>query len=190
MSACSKCNNLLHLDEEYLRDRLSITGHNSAAYEVFQQGTRRSYLRPYEMIKTISKLDLINRDTMPVNIKSSAGVHLGNATGIKIDPKRVNPVFVKIIKGLYYQHFNQRIPDTYSFSVYFDPPNWLPNLLQKTSPLIGRFDETFCYKGIVTAQDSATGIWWLSFYTSIGVIIVTQNPTLAQQIQSKKINDS
>lgn len=187
LPACSKCNNLLHLDEEYLRDRLSIAGHNSTAYEVFQQGTRKSYLRLYETLKAVSKLDLINRDTIPINIKSPAGVNIGNATGIKIDPKRVNPVFIKIVKGLYYQHFNQRIPNNHSFDVYFDPPNWLPDLLKKPSPLIGRFDEAFCYKGLVAKEDSAIGIWWLSFYLSIGVIVVVKNPSLNDNYAKKNI---
>ncbi|OGH12024.1 MAG: hypothetical protein A2857_03740 [Candidatus Levybacteria bacterium RIFCSPHIGHO2_01_FULL_36_15] len=186
LPACSKCNNLLHLDEEYIRDRFSIAGQNDTAREVFQQGTRRSYLRPYEMLKSVTKLDLINRDTVPVIIKSPAGIHIGNTTGIKIDAKRVNCVSVKIIKGLYYHHLGQRIPDDYNFDAYFDPPNWLPDLLNKPSPLIGRFDEVFSYKGIVTKQDQATGIWWLSFYKSLGLIVVVENPTLAKEIKAQR----
>lgn len=173
LPSCSRCNNLLHLDEEYIRDRFSIAGHSQVAYDVFQLGTRRSYLRPYELLKSVTKLDLINRDTVP----------FGSNTGIKMDVGRVNRVSIKIVKGLYYYHLVQRIPDNYTFDVYFDPPNWLPDLLNKPSPLIGRFDEVFSYKGIVTQQDQATGIWWLSFYKSLGLIIVTKNPTLAKQIR-------
>lgn len=186
LPACNKCNNLLHLDEEYIRDRFSIVGQGKTAREVFQQGTRRSYLRPYEMLKSVTKLDLINRDTVPVSIKSPAGIHIGNATGIKIDAKRVNKVSVKIIKGLYYHHFGKRIPNEYNFDIYFDPPNWLPDLLKKPSPLIGRFDEVFSYKGIVTKQDQSTGIWWLSFYKSLGLIVVVENPKLAIQIKEDR----
>jgi len=186
LPACNKCNNLLHLDEEYIRDRFSIAGHNETAREVFQQGTRRSYLRPYEMLKSVTKLDLINRDTVSMTIKSPAGIHIGNATGIKIDSKRVDKVSVKIVKGLYYHYFGERIPNNYSFDVYFDPPDWLPNLLGKPSPLIGRFDEVFSYKGIVTQRDQSTGIWWLSFYKSLGLIVIVENPTLAKEIKAQR----
>lgn len=152
LPACDKCNNLLHLDEEYIRDRFSIAGQNDTAREVFQQGTRRSYLRPYEMLKSVTKLDLINRDTVPVAIKTPAGIHIGNTTGIKIDAKRVNRVSIKIVKGLYYHHLGQRVPDDYNFDVYFDPPNWLPDLLNKPSPLIGRFDEVFFTKELLLSK--------------------------------------
>ena len=186
LPACSDCNNALHLEEEYIRDRFSIAGHNNSAYQVFQQGTRKSYLRPYEMLKSVTKLDLINRDTFPLAMKSPGGIHLGNATGIKIDPIRTRKVMSKIIKGLVWHHINQRIPDDYTFEVYFDPPNWLPDLLSKSSYIIGRFDDIFAYKAIVTQEDSATGILWLSFYASIGVIVVVQNPTLAKQIEADR----
>lgn len=177
LPSCRRCNNLLHLDEEYIRDRFSIAGHSLIAYEVFQQGTRRSYLRSYELLKSVTKLDLINRDTFP----------LGNSIGIKMDANRVNRVSIKIVKGLHYHHhLGQQIPDNYSFDVYFNPPNWLPDLLNKQSPLIGRFDEVFSYKGIVTKQDQTTGIWWLSFYKSLGLIVVVENPTLAKQIKDPK----
>lgn len=186
LPACNECNNLLHLDEEYMRDRFSIAGQGDTAREVFQQGTRKSYLRPYEMLKSVSKLDLINRDAVPLTIKTPAGIYIGNTTGIKIDAKRVNSVSIKIAKGLYYHHFGTRIPDDYSFDVYFDPPNWLPELLAKPSPLIGRFDEVFSYKGVVTQEDHATGIWWLSFYKSLGLVVVVENPKLASQIKEDR----
>lgn len=186
LPSCNQCNNLLHLDEEYLRDRFSIAGQNHTAREVFEQGTRKSYQRPYEMLKTVSKLDLIRRDTIPITVKTPSGIFLGNHTGIKMDSKRIIRVSIKIVKGLFYHHFEKRIPDDYSFDVYFDPPNWLPELLNKQSPLIGRFEEVFCYKGIVTQQDQSTGIWWLSFYKSLGLIVVVENPKLASEINEDR----
>lgn len=182
LPACSKCNNLLHLDEEYLRDRFTIAGHNRTARLVFHQGTRRSYMRTYELLKTVNKLDLIRRDLTTLNIKSPGGIYLHQATGIKMDSARINRVIIKVTKGLYYYHFQKRIPDNFSFDIYFDPPNWLPEMMAKPTPLIGKFDDVFCYKGLVTNTDSTTGIWWLSFYTSLGLIVVVENPKLAKKV--------
>lgn len=187
LPACSECNNKLHLDEEYIRDRFSIAGQNDSAQIVFQEGTRRSYMRPYEMLKTVTKLDLINRDTVPVDIKTKAGIHIGTLPGIKMDPPRVERVSIKIVKGLYFYHTGKRIPKDYSFDVYFDPPNWLPHLLEKKSPLIGRFGNIFSYKGIVTVKDENTGIWWLSFYQSLGLIVIVENPVLRRQIENDRM---
>jgi len=173
--ACSECNNLLHLDEEYIRDRFSIVGQNHTAREVFLNGTKKSYLRPYETTKRVTKLDLIKRDMIPLAIKSPQGILIGNATGIKIDSKRVERVSIKIVKGLYYHHFEKIIPSNYIFHVYFDPPNWLPELLEKPSPIINRFGDAFCYKGTLTQGDMFMGIWWLSFYASLGLIVVVEN---------------
>jgi len=176
--ACSACNNLLHLDEEYIRDRFSIIGKNQIAREVFTNGTKKSYLRTYETDKRVSKLDLIIRDVLPLAIKSPQGIFLGNATGIKIDSKRVERVSIKIVKGLFFHHFKKIIPNKYIFHVYFDPPNLLPELVEKQSPIINRFGDAFCYKGILTKGDMFMGIWWLSFYASIGLIVVVENPKI------------
>lgn len=186
LPACSDCNNLLSKDEEYIRDYFTIAGHHPAARQVFLEGTKRSYLRPYELVKTVTKLDRINRDLVPVKVVTPGGVVVGMETGIKIDTRRVKPVVVKITKGLYWYHTKQRIPDDYHYDFYFQPPDVLPALLERKTPLVGRFGDVFCYKGILSKDDQFTGIWWVAFYRTFGAIVVVENPRLATEIANDR----
>ena len=139
LPACAQCNNILRLEEEYIRDRFSIVGQNSTAREIFKTKTEPSYLREYEKTKKVGKLDLIRRDMILVSLKDSTGKVLKTIDGIKIDSERVNKVATKIVKGLHYHHFGEKIPESHVFKIYWDPPDWLPGLLEKKSSLIGRF---------------------------------------------------
>lgn len=186
LPACSDCNNLLSKDEEYIRDYFTIGGQHPVARQVFQEGTRKSYLRPYELLKIVTKLDRINRDLVPVKVVTPGGVIVGMDTGIKININRVKPVVVKVTKGLYFYHTGKRVPDDYSFAFYFQPPNTLPALLQKKTPLVGRFGDVFCYKGILSKEDAFTSIWWIAFYRTFGAIVVVENPTLAKEIAKQR----
>ncbi|NCN82756.1 MAG: hypothetical protein GW947_02200 [Candidatus Pacebacteria bacterium] len=182
LPTCKACNNLLNLDEEYIRDRFSIVGQNTIARQVFKEGTQPSYMRPYERSKTVSKLDLIRRDIVTVVTTSSDGLITRKVDGIKIDSDRVDRVAIKIVKGLYYQNCGDRILDEQVFQVYWDPPNWLPELLSKQSPTVGRFGEVLSYKNVAIKDDKSGGIWWLSFYKSLGIIVVVLNPQLAEEV--------
>jgi hypothetical protein len=185
LPACRTCNELLKLDEEYIRDRFSIAGSHDSARQIFKEGTRPSYTRLRERLKKVTKLDLILRDLVPITVTSKEGLVLGTAEGIKIDSQRVERVSIKIIKGLYYQNIGERIPDSYKFQIYWNPPNWLPDILEKKTNWVGRFGDFFAYKGITTNSDKFVSIWWLSFYRSLGIIVVVLNPELAIELSKE-----
>lgn len=52
--SCKTCNNESSKDDEYLRDCFTISGHNKAARQVFLDTVRRSYLRPYSQLQTVT----------------------------------------------------------------------------------------------------------------------------------------
>ncbi len=186
LPACESCNNPYSKDEEYIRDCFSLIGQNNAAHQVFRQGTRESYLRPYTLLQTVTKLDRLKKSLTKVDIKSKGGIYLGTATGIKIIPERLVRVAIKITKGLFFHFSGNRIPDDYSFDFYFQPPNILPEMLKKPSSFIGAFGDVFSYKGLLTKQDSNTGILWMSFYRSIAAIVVVESPSVAQEIATDR----
>ena len=48
---------------------------------------------------------------------TKAGIYLGHFYSAPIDESRVERIFTRIVRGLYYKARNQRIPDGYSFEV-------------------------------------------------------------------------
>src|SRR5687768_334768 len=53
--ACKDCNNATSKDDEYLRDTFAITGWSKEARQVFLEGVRPSYMRPYAMMQQVTK---------------------------------------------------------------------------------------------------------------------------------------
>lgn len=178
--ACASCNSMYSKDEEYVRDSFSIAGQNNVAHQVFQEGTRRSYLRPYSRLQPVTKHERILSSLVRLNVKTPAGIHLRTDTAIKIKISRIQNVAVKIVKGLFFVHAGKSIPSDFQFSFFMDPKDFLLNLLQIKSPVIGRFDDIFAYKAIIAKDDLTSGIWWLSFYQSLGMIVVVESPRIVQ----------
>src|SRR3989338_1428836 len=71
--ACKTCNNESSKDEEYLRDCFAITGHNKAARQVFLDTVRRSYLRPYSQLQSVTKHQRILNSMAKIDLKTPGG---------------------------------------------------------------------------------------------------------------------
>jgi len=180
LPACQNCNNQTSKDDEYLRDCLAITGQNSDARTVFTETVRRGYMRDYEASRGFPKHKRILADTFDVGMRMPDGDLLKRVLAMKMNAARLSGSFEKVIRGLYYQSFDRQIPSGYSFTVYYQPPTILTELIEKARAKnalkAGMFGDTFSYMGTVTGEDQFVGIWWLSFYQTHGVIVVVDSP--------------
>ena len=82
--ACRKCNNDTSKDDEYLRDSFAITGWNQAARQVFIEGVRPSYMRPYALLQRVTKHQRLLNSLSKVDVKTPNGILLKEATGLKM----------------------------------------------------------------------------------------------------------
>ncbi|OGH15254.1 MAG: hypothetical protein A2860_02380 [Candidatus Levybacteria bacterium RIFCSPHIGHO2_01_FULL_37_33] len=177
--ACKSCNNATSKDDEYLRDCFAMTGWNKEARQVFLEGVRPSYLRPYAMMHQVTKHQKILNSMAKIDIKSPSGIFLRKVTAMKMKSDRVENALKKIVKGLHFHRYKKSIPDNYTLKVYFQPTDIGLNLLdeakKKGALNAGRFGNTFCYMGFNVREDEFVGIWWLSFYQTHAAILMVDS---------------
>ena len=180
LPACEKCNNLTSKDDDYLRDCLSITGHNADARNVFVDKVRKGYLREYEAERGYPKHKRIIADTFDIQMQMPDGKLIQKVKAMKMSADRLTGSFEKVVRGLYYKRFGKQIPSDYSFSVHYQPQTLLTDLIDKARKKnalnAGMFGDTFSYMSVGIKEDEYVGVWWLSFYQTHGVIVVVDSP--------------
>lgn len=178
--ACKNCNNATSKDDEYLRDTFAMTGWNKEARQVFLEGVRPSYMRPYAMMQSVTKHQRILNSMAKINLKTPNGLFLKKVTAMKMKGDRIENTLRKIVKGIYFHHYKKSIPDSYTLKVYFQPIDIGAELLKEAKKKgalnAGRYGNTFSYMGFVTREDEFVGVWWLSFYQTHEAIIIVDSP--------------
>lgn len=120
LKTCSYCNNKFAIDEEYFLDFLIITNayRNLIAAKKWQERLIAIKKKPayHERIKKALSLD---------DFTSSGGLYLGKVHNINIDYERRKVVTEKIIRGLHYLKYQERIEQKIEF--YFPEDLYKPN---------------------------------------------------------------
>lgn len=178
--ACKECNNASSKDDEYLRDCFAMTSGIQEARQVFAEGVRPSYLRPYSTMQQVTKHQRILNSMAKINVTTPNGIVIKQVTGIKMKSDRIENALRKIVKGIYFNRYRKSIPENYTLKVYFQPADIgleLLDIAKKKGGLnVGRFGNIFSYMGFITKEDEFVGVWWLSFYLTHQAIVIVDSP--------------
>ena len=178
--SCRKCNNSASKDDEHFRNVLSASqeaGHHPDAKEVANkfvrslqrpkaQGLKRSFLNTTNFFYYANELDIIEP---------------GGSYFVKLD--RLERVGARIIKGLFWHHNDERLPNDCIMRVWVD--KGLHSVDKRQMLLFfqvmnehpfsaGKRAFKYWYKPI--PEDQSTGIWVLQFYDNIHFYCLTINP--------------
>jgi hypothetical protein len=175
--SCRKCNLDKSKDDDFLRDLLVTdisVADNPIAQAIFRQKMLSSVRqKSSELARTAITKGRIE----PFYTK--AGIYLGNCVFAPVDASRINRIFTRIVRGLYYNARNERIPDEYSFEVLkIDPLGFrvawpeIEKLGYNGPHYIG--NEVFSCIWMYADADPFLTIWWLFFYDSLGIHVNTQ----------------
>lgn len=183
--ACAICNNHTSKDDEYLRDTFVITGQNEAAKKVFYTTLMPSFMRDYERLKMIPKIQRVRQSMAKVNVQTQNGVFLRQSPALKVDMVRVNKSLEKIVRGLYFHHNGTPVPMDYLVRVFFEPPNSLSSSIRDIiveAQAIGKlqqamFDDVFLYEYVQPEEDKYVSFWRLVFYQTHEAIILIDKIT-------------
>lgn len=161
--ACERCNQNLSKDEDYARIVLSsarVDGEELPLAEViWEQKVSRSLRR-----NTKIAFDIYN---------SMRAIDANNLA-FRIDRNRLDKIIVKIVKGLYFAHFQKRIDDSYTVSVHLFPgqqsfPHFYPHELIESilsSPIRTIGEGVLRYRWITSDENDNFSVWVLSFYNT------------------------
>lgn len=160
--ACKLHNEGTSKDDEYFRFFVSTTALGSAQ----AQGIIKD--RIVEKAKSKPKLlsGIMKNAHRKIEIRTPAGIFLGYRPGFKIDRKRINNIFNKIVRGLFYRHFKQRLSEEYEvgdFLTLYSIPDTLKEHLIHLR-LYETKDMAFGYKFLTAENDVNESVWFFRFY--------------------------
>jgi hypothetical protein len=175
VGVCERCNHEKSKDDDYLRDFLVTDmggSEHPIAKRIFQTKTlssaRQNKSALLRTAKTQGRFE-------PVRTKG--GIYLGEGYGIPLDGERVNRIFIRIVRGLYYKTKKKRIPDDY----VFDVSRWDASEFNEIWPRLEKigFNGPYRCGDVLTClmlyaqEDEFITNWWLWFYDGICIHIAT-----------------
>jgi hypothetical protein len=124
--ACDSCNNTKSKDDDYLRDMLTIDidcSNSPNAQMLLNSSVIRSVQRGRSAIGRAvgSAIQFRPRYT-------PSGLYLGTYPSIPLEGQRITHIFSKIVKGLYYSKFQDRLPDESIFEILRIHPLGFPDV--------------------------------------------------------------
>jgi hypothetical protein len=112
--ACIPCNIAKSQDDDFLRDVLAIDSDNAnhpVACAVFAKMMRAARKNRSQLAR-----DIVSKGRL-LPMYSKGGVYLGHQPGVPLDTERMNRIFERITRGLYYRMHRERLPRTCEFEV-------------------------------------------------------------------------
>jgi hypothetical protein len=174
--ACGQCNNGASNDDEVFRNQLSIMagsfGESAKAAERLQPTMRGIRRNKAMLARMVTGAQLVERYT-------PSGLYLGHGYAVSVVPGVERRVITRIVRGLYWHHFQTRLADDAQVTLVFidkRKPHWQEALytfqsLQLRHVVIGD-GETFQYLYGRATDDPAFSVWLLIFFKGTAEQIV------------------
>ena len=181
--ACKACNEGAKLDDEYFRDAI-LTGIDEQRF-------------PEAMALSVRKIEEMGADpkkrgygwatyksVRTVEVYTAAGIYLGDAGARELDLDRMLRTIEKCVRGLYFHHFQERIPEDCEVTIEHhqnvepDDIREIPtNLAWQPLQDIGNGAFVYTY---TRAQDSPLSLWLLKFYGHHSFIVIVSPANLEE----------
>lgn len=164
--SCQKCNQGYQKDEDFFRQFFSgmLMDRSKYAQQLMENEVTRSIKRKPALARQMfSQMKL-------VEVYTKTGIYLGKQTMYKVsnsDKSRINKVVEKIIKGLFYHHFQQLLPEDWIIRIIWITPAKDKQLgleeIAKTLKWNIVNEEIFAY-GFNFVPETFQSIWILDFF--------------------------
>lgn len=159
--ACASCNNSFSLDDEYFRICALTQAHEDpVGQKLWEEKVVGSTLKRSPRLKRV----MLNSITT-VEMRSSAGLYLGRAPGLKFDRNRIDRVLKKIVCGLLWHHYKVKPGSDINFLIWKDPDlSSVLHILTSETNLSSIGDGVFQYRHSTAVEDPEQSVWFLRFY--------------------------
>jgi hypothetical protein len=176
--ACKTCNEGTKLDDEYFRDA-TLTGIDEQRF-------------PEAMALSLRKIEDMGTDPKKrgygwatyqsvrnVEVHTEAGIYIGDAGARELDLDRMRKTIEKCVRGLYFHHYQERIPDGYEFTIEHHQhlkPDAIEEIHSRFAgrPIRGIGNGAFIY-AFMRVQDTHQSMWLLEFYARHSFIAIVDH---------------
>lgn len=111
---CEECQARFKKDEDVFMAWITFgpAGESPAGKSLWEQKLKRTYK------KDPGVKNIIARSFKQVSLQTPGGIYVGKKLAISIDPKRKNNVLKKIVRGLYWVEYKERLPEDVPIEIY------------------------------------------------------------------------
>jgi hypothetical protein len=176
--ACKACNEEAKLDDEYFRDAILL----GIDEQRFPEAMALSLGKIEEMGTNPKKRGYgraTHKSVRTVEVYTEAGIYLGDAGARELDLGRMRRTIEKCVRGLYFHHFQERIPDDCKLTIEHHEhlePDYIDEFLSHFpgQPLQDIGNGAFVYK-FTRVQDDPRSLWLLGFYGRHAFIVIVSH---------------
>jgi hypothetical protein len=158
---CEKCQAEFKKDEDIFMAWVTFgsAGESPAGKLLWEQKLHRTYQKDVGLKKAIA------RSFKKISLETPGGIYLGERIAISIDYERKNNVLKKIVKGLFWTEYKERLPVDISIEIYGIHGKGEPvdSLITVTHEATTAWEGIFEYR-YARAQKSFESYWVMSFY--------------------------
>jgi len=177
--ACDRCHGEKSRDEDFLRDYLIVDVQGSQSFTaqaIFATGKVQRSLRR-------NSSDLLRSVLLAARVEpfyTEAGIYLGDFPQAPIDQQRLERIFARMVRGLYFDVRQVRIPDNYQFVLrrcypqsYNKVREVFRNLKTHGPRVMG---EAFGCMYAAAKEDIFVTLWAMWFYNRVVFTVATRSP--------------
>jgi hypothetical protein len=119
-----------------------------------------------------------------ISVKSPEGIYLGEATGLKLDMKRIHAMAERMVKGLYAKFYKSRLPESHRVHIFLTELQ--KDLTALESPelkeIIGFLaEEPWHHRGagvlrlkcVAAGEDSYSSVWFVRIVEAFSFFALT-----------------
>ncbi len=112
--SCEECQARFKKDEDVFMAWITFgpAGESPAGRLLWEQKLKRTYKKDGGVKKVIA------RSFRQVSLETPGGIYAGKRLAISIDPERKNNVLKKIVRGLFWVEYKERLPENVPIEIY------------------------------------------------------------------------
>lgn len=162
VKCCKDCNKKFKQDEDIFVAWINFGpgGATKKGQSLWDQKLYRTYKKDYGVRKIIAN------SFKCINLIAPSGIYLGKRLAISIDSKRLNNVLKKIIRGLFWLEYKERLPQNIRIDIFGIPKNdeRITEVIYATEPATTCWEKIFEYRHRRLDTSTFESLWIMSFY--------------------------
>lgn len=175
---CEECRVGWCKDDEYFR--LAVTVNANVDEDPNAKKNHEVILRSLKRPEKKKFSAFVNESLGSVEVRSKAGIYLGEAPAIKIDKERIDRVSERIIRGLFYKEAGIPLPEEYHVKNVIMQQGYgslIKDIPQsKFKPWVDVGDGQFSYTYAQTDEDPYSMVWLTLYYGNLPALGFTLKP--------------
>jgi len=187
--SCFECNNGSSDDDQYLRFVVVTACQDDERAQRLADETG-SMMRGFRYDRKLLGDIMSGANPKMKEMFSDGGVFVGWQPGFNVPVERLNTIFTKLTKGLFYHVLKRPLPDTHVVVVKLNPGRSQTAVQHfEEEPKVEIADGVFSYRQHTDRKDPNFTLWYITFFGCFSVLCITPTRETAEPyIRDSRLN--